>query len=165
MRVDVQYMEIDRPSPLSTLQILMPISDKGGTLGSERDAKVWLHGHKIERILNVPAAYQSRVGEGDAGFIHMESDEENLCQIGGGAARQPQRSSAPATILLHNAHFRDIGCRFRPPLTPFLTPLAPRGPRDREPLLLGKCSRMPRNLLPSPFPFSIYPSLSLFLQA
>jgi hypothetical protein len=40
MRVDVQYMEIDRPSPLSTLQILMPISDKGGTLGSERDAKV-----------------------------------------------------------------------------------------------------------------------------
>ena len=51
--------------------------------------------------------------------------------------------------LRHNAHFRDIGRRFRHPLTPFLTPLAPRGPRDREPLLLGKCSRMPRNLLPS----------------
>jgi hypothetical protein len=54
--------------------------------------------------------------------------------------------------LPHDAHFRDIGCRFRHPLTPFLTPLAPRGPRDREPLLLGKCSRMPRNLLPSPPP-------------
>jgi hypothetical protein len=51
--------------------------------------------------------------------------------------------------LLHNAHFRDIGCRFWHPLTPFLTPLAPRGPRDRESLLLGNCSRMPQNLLPS----------------
>jgi hypothetical protein len=55
-----------------------------------------------------------------------------------------------AQLIARHAHFRDISCRFRHPLTPFLTPLAPRRPRDREPLLLGKCSRMPRNLLPSP---------------
>ena len=54
--------------------------------------------------------------------------------------------------LQHNGHFRDNGCRFRPPLTLFLTPLAPRRPRDREPLFLGLCSQMPRILLPSPHP-------------
>jgi hypothetical protein len=39
-------------------------------------------------------------------------------------------------LLQHNAHFWDKGCRFEPPLTLFLTPLAPRKPRDREPPFL-----------------------------
>jgi hypothetical protein len=50
--------------------------------------------------------------------------------------------------LQHNAHFRDKGCRFEPPLMLFLTPLAQRRPRDREPLCLCSCGQMPRNLLP-----------------
>jgi hypothetical protein len=44
-------------------------------------------------------------------------------------------------LLQHSAHFRDKGCRFWLPLTPFLTPLAPRSSR-----------RMPRNLMPFPSP-------------
>src|SRR5277367_6095529 len=40
-------------------------------------------------------------------------------------------------FLQHNAHFGDKGYRFEPPLTLFLTPLAPRRPRDGEPLFLG----------------------------
>jgi hypothetical protein len=51
-------------------------------------------------------------------------------------------------ILQHNAHFWDKACHFRHSLTPVSTPLAPRGPRDREPLCLRSCSRMPQNLLP-----------------
>jgi hypothetical protein len=47
--------------------------------------------------------------------------------------------TAKSRILQHNAHFRDYGCGFWHPLTPFLTPLARRRPRDREPLFLGSC--------------------------
>jgi hypothetical protein len=68
-------------------------------------------------------------------------------------------------LLPHNAHFRDIGCRFRHPLTLFLTPLAPRRARDHEPQPLGAHSRLPRNLLSShPPPSPAYP-LSPLLQA
>jgi hypothetical protein len=45
-----------------------------------------------------------------------------------------------AVNLQRNAHFWDNGCRFGAPLTLFLTPPAPRRPRDREPLFLGSCS-------------------------
>jgi hypothetical protein len=46
-----------------------------------------------------------------------------------------------ACILHHSAHFRDNSCRFGPPLTLFLTLLAPRRPRDLEPLFLSSCSQ------------------------
>src|SRR5271169_2646123 len=52
------------------------------------------------------------------------------------------------------------GCRFWHPLTPFLTPLAPRGPRDREPLCLASavecheiCCPLPPHL---PFSFTTF---------
>jgi hypothetical protein len=45
--------------------------------------------------------------------------------------------------LQHNAHFWNNGCLFGAPLTLFLTPPAPRRPRDREPLFLGSCSHPP----------------------
>ena len=44
------------------------------------------------------------------------------------------------------------GAFFGLPLTLFLTPFAPRSSRDREPLFLGQCSRVPRNLIPFPSP-------------
>ena len=56
--------------------------------------------------------------------------QKNMLETSGHAMR----------ILHRNAHFRDKGCRFKPPSTLFLTPLAPRRPRDREPLFLGLCS-------------------------
>jgi len=60
--------------------------------------------------------------------------------------RGTRRGSAPEPFLHHNANFRDNSCHFQHPLTPFLTTLAPRRPRDREPQVLDSCSRMPRNL-------------------
>ena len=51
---------------------------------------------------------------------------------------------APLKFLQHNAHFRDKGCRFEPFDAVF--DLAPRRPRDREPLFLGLCSRMLRTI-------------------
>src|SRR5271155_3997402 len=56
------------------------------------------------------------------------------------------------SILQHNAHFRDKRCQKRRQRAPKTAPLAPRGPRDREPLFLGLCSQMPQILLPSPPP-------------
>src|SRR5271155_4443233 len=69
-------------------------------------------------------------------------------------------------ILQHNDHFRDNGCRFGPPLTLFLTPLAPRRPRDREPLFLGlvqsnatKSATLPPNNPPSLSPLFAGPNI------
>ena len=70
--------------------------------------------------------------------------------------------------LHHNAHFRDIGRRFRHPLTPFLTALAPRGARDREPQCLGSCSAMPTEsgaLTPPSLPHPTYPPCKPLLHA
>jgi hypothetical protein len=44
------------------------------------------------------------------------------------------------------------GVKKRRQRAPKTAPLAPRGPRDREPLFLGLCSQMPQILLPSPPP-------------
>ena len=85
--------------------------------------------------------------------------------------RSSRRSSARrgscyalARFLPSQRSFPGHWLPFRHPLTPFLTPLPARGPHDREPLLLGKCSRIPRNLLPSPpshLPFSFITFTSL----
>ena len=47
-----------------------------------------------------------------------------IAGLGRHNAKQSFPEAAPAPILLHNAHFLDYGCRFGPPLTLFLTPLA-----------------------------------------
>jgi hypothetical protein len=52
-----------------------------------------------------------------------------------------------AITLQHNAHFRDKRCQKRRQRAPKTAPLAPRGPRDREPLFLGLWSQMPQILL------------------
>src|SRR5277367_6494942 len=54
------------------------------------------------RTLRVPAAH-SRKRERERGLYSCA------------------KRRAPATILHHNAHFRDNGCRFGPPLTLFLS--------------------------------------------
>ena len=61
-----------------------------------------------------------------------------------------QSGSTPATKLQHSAHFRDRRCQKRRQRVPKTAPLAPRRPRDREPLFLGLCSQMPRNLTALP---------------
>jgi len=62
-------------------------------------------------------------------------------------ACQIQRGSAPRRRLQQNAHFRDKRCQKRRQRASKTVPLAPRGPRDREPLFLGLCSQMPQILL------------------
>ena len=78
----------------------------------------------------------------------------------GGPNSRPYRRDAQK----HHAPFRDKRCHFWHPLTLFLTPLAPRQPRDCEVRCLGPCSRMPQNLLPSSLPTYIL-SLSPLSQA
>jgi hypothetical protein len=67
-----------------------------------------------------------------------------------------QYFSGSRSRLQHNAHFRDKRCQKRRQRVPKTAPLAPRGPRDREPLFLGLCSQMPRILLPSPPTYPLF---------